>query len=184
MSSIVPGPQAIHLSTHGDEVANFSLPSEQSQSRLVYEAFTNATAMSRVQLTSRSPGTAYDDLFKHLDSHPDLIKAKDDKQRLAAKMMLGLLAFQKAPMIFLKQVPSAEPPLNQAIYQAYVKAQATLVAITAITLLDGFTVRLQNWASAPIASAYGVAAGAALMPLLSFYIDMDCEIGTGIETPI
>jgi hypothetical protein len=112
------------------------------------------------------------------------INTQNEALRHAVAKVFNAFAFWQAPLIFLKQLPSAEPPLDQAAYQAYVTAGADITAYRSVAFFNGFKVALYNPASAPIASSYGITTGSALTPLLACYVDLDFEIGTGVESPI
>jgi hypothetical protein len=97
--------------------------------------------------------------------------------------LFKIIAFRRAPLVLLKQVPPASGAA-QAAYQSYVIAKSTVTKVRSLAWLTGYNVTLRNWHSAPIASSYGLPDGQPVTPLLGFYVDLDAKIETVSETII
>jgi hypothetical protein len=97
--------------------------------------------------------------------------------------LFRMIAYHEAPLVLLKQMPSAETPA-QAAYQSYVVAKAQVTNVRKVSFLTGFNVTVNDWLGAPIATSYGLTPGVAKASPIGFYIDADAEIKTVRETVI
>jgi hypothetical protein len=84
----------------------------------------------------------------------------------------------RVPMAFLKQFPDVTNPANSC-YQAILEVPSKMTHFNKGSLLNGnFEVTINNWDSHPVASDLGLKPSP-FVPLMSFYINFDFEIGNG-----
>jgi hypothetical protein len=97
--------------------------------------------------------------------------------------MVKMLVLRSAPMVMLKQIPLASAT-SQAAYQAYVTADARFTKINSVSLIFGYEVELNDWASAPIASAYGFGGPRTVPALVGFHVDVEEARFTTIQETV
>ena len=178
------------LSTRSREVRNFATPPEFPQDSLIYEAWLENGPISffkRTQsnLSQLDPFAFIDDALENTQG--DFLESAGSQLTAAMNLLSTFLKFEK-PLIFIKQMPSsAAPLLGRTTSLHEVKANFNLSAIPFIDTLNIFNVfkvRIMNWASAPIASSFGVPADTPLNPLAAVYAKVSYTMGHGTETPI
>jgi hypothetical protein len=192
MSGTAPNGSGVRLATHADEVKQFQTPSMLAQRLRVYEATPGDPGLARfVHIHNPAPGAVHE--FSKLLDHEFFAFAGATNGALlhSIKQFVDAMVFWRAPLLLLKQIPSAMTPLGQAAYQAYVKVNAQVNAVHQVALLGGYTVVFEDWDSSPFVRAYGLSnpptarrTSNPLTPLLGFYVDLTAELQVKSETPI
>jgi hypothetical protein len=182
MPPTVPSAQAITLETIGDEVPTFGT-SMPSQSLTVYKVVVPlALALTALRLQNPVP-EGVDQFMKLVEDRLPSFLPTDSQKVQGIGRMLTLLASFSAPLLVLKQLPSAQIPQGNAAYQAYVQVPSRVSAHSGITLFAGFEPTLNDWDSAPIKRSY-LGSNNTATPLIGCHVEVDLELGKGIETTI
>ena len=193
MSDIAPNAAGVTLATRADEVRQFQAANMFSQKLLVYQATPgSAQAISNMVRIQNPLPDNVDDFQKLFDAAYDaFVPATDPTLFAATKQFVDAMVFWRAPLLLLKQIPSAVTPLGQAAYQAYVTVNARVTAIHEVALLGGYSVTFEDWDSSPFVTAYGLSnpptarqTSPSLSPVIGFYVDVSAELAVQSETPI
>jgi hypothetical protein len=101
----------------------------------------------------------------------------------AEDMIADMAAGGRPTLVFLKQFRDVECP-TKACYQAVVEAPISIDPVGArYEALDPglFRITIEDWASQPIASELGIAAGQPLTPERAFHAEFSFDIQVGLE---
>jgi len=180
--------------TYANEIHNYILPPEQPRHSIVYKAERTSDSWGGSNVRhianneSHDPHTFIDRALELL--HDEIVGAvKEFESEVkpletdiidAVKKIVRHFAVWDPPLVFLKQFPSSQH-VGEMCYGSYVRANFRPINVSGLSVLHGYTVRLNEFASAPYASSHGVEAGTDLKPLIGFSVQCDFNLGDGDE---
>jgi len=169
-----------HLKTRSREVHPYTTPPQAPVERLVYEAWASNPLNPLEEVLSLLEN-AFSDLSTILAG--STIPAFQS----VTTFINTFLLFQK-PLIFIKQLPSsASASVGQTTSLHKVIADFTVTGapiINPLSMLRLYKVKIKDYASAPLASAFGVSSTAQLSPLAAVEATLSYTMGHGTETVI
>ena len=171
-----------HLKTRSSEVRNYTTPPVFPIDSLVYEAWASNP------LGNPDPLDVFDLIEEAFDEISSIFEASAGGDLQSVMTFLKTFMMFQKPLIFIKQLPSSvSGSSGQTTSLHEVKASFALngaPTINPLNMLKMYKVRINDYPSAPLASAFGVASGAQLIPLAAVEAKLSYTLGHGTETAI